>query len=298
VRVDHLWRVIGGSCHEHETAPIVESHEQCDSYKSERKEQDNAPVEHSGILPHNQAVGGYHGGMASMDSVRQKFYRVRVHYDELLRELTAYYDSMPDTAHTKIDPETKARGWMFPEGGADVPARIGLIVGDCIQNLRSSLDYLVWELVLASGNEPTQHNAFPVAYTIGTYKDDVKKRHRLDGVRDEAIAVIDRFQPFQVEKSARKFARLWILDYLANVNKHRRVLLTGWNAILDLDTVQPISFKIIRTIPPWSAEDDRIMAFVGLKDGSINGMEVAAFVDAMAQFIGDVVLPAFEQFFE
>ena len=52
--------------------------------------------------------------------------------------------------------------------------------------------------------------------------------------------------------------------------------------------VQPFTFKIVRTIPPWSPEDDRIMAFVGLKDGPINGMEVAAFVNAMMQFIGDV----------
>jgi hypothetical protein len=236
--------------------------------------------------------------MASMDSVRQKLYRVKIHYDELLRELDAYYDSMPDTAHIKIDPKTKAKGWMFPERGPDVPARIGLIVGDCLQNLRSSLDYLVWELVLASGNEPTRHNAFPVAYTIDTYKDDIRKRHRLDGVRDEAIAVIDRFRPFQSEESIRRLSPLWVLDYLANVNKHRRVLLTGWSAILDLETVQPISFKIVRTIPPWSAEDDRIMAFVGLKDGPIDGIEVAAFVDEMAQFIGDVMLSAFEQFFE
>ena len=234
-----------------------------------------------------------------MDSVRQKLYRVKIHYDELSRELDTYYGTMPDTVHLKINPETQAKGWAFPEVEADVPARIGLIVGDCLQNLRSSLDYLIWELVLVSGNEPTRYNAFPVAFTIESYKDDITKRHRLDGVRDDARAVIDRFQPFLVDASTRKLAPLWVLDSLANINKHRRVLLTGWSAIVDMEMgVQPFTFKIVRTIPPWSPEDDRIMAFVGLKDGPINGMEVAAFVNAMMQFIGDVVLPAFEHFFE
>jgi hypothetical protein len=34
-----------------------------------------------------------------------------------------------------------------------IPTRFGLIIGDSLQNLRSSLDYLVWELVLAAKNQ-------------------------------------------------------------------------------------------------------------------------------------------------
>lgn len=43
-----------------------------------------------------------------------------------------------------------------------IPARIPIIIGDCIQNLHSSLDYLVRELVLAANQRPSKHNMFPI----------------------------------------------------------------------------------------------------------------------------------------
>ena len=34
------------------------------------------------------------------------------------------------------------------------PARLSAILGDCLQNLRASLDYLCWELVIATIKHP------------------------------------------------------------------------------------------------------------------------------------------------
>lgn len=235
--------------------------------------------------------------MGSIENVREKFSRVQVHYEELRRELDAYYGTLPDTVY--LDPATTLENpqWQFPVVGV-VPAKIGLIVGDCLQTMRSSLDYLVWELVLVSGNQPNHSNAFPIALTEEGYRDDLKKRHRLDGVTNEAIAVIDALQPFNTAKTHSDFTGLVVLDKLVNINKHRRVLLTGWQVIYDLDTRLPISFKMVKTVPPATPTDDRLMAFVSIQDGPVKGMEVAAFVDALAHFVGDIVLPMFEKFFE
>ena len=42
-----------------------------------------------------------------------------------------------------------------------------MIVGDFLANVRSSLDYLIWELALAAKNNPTDKNMFPICTTLG-----------------------------------------------------------------------------------------------------------------------------------
>jgi hypothetical protein len=81
-------------------------------------------------------------GMASLDSVLQKLYRAKHHFLELEQELRAYY-----TAEETIQIRHVEGGLNIGNVGL-VPARFGLIAGDILQCLRSSLDYLVWELLL------------------------------------------------------------------------------------------------------------------------------------------------------
>lgn len=42
------------------------------------------------------------------------------------------------------------------------PLRLGVIVGDLVHNVRSALDHLVWQLVLANAQQPTRATQFPV----------------------------------------------------------------------------------------------------------------------------------------
>ena len=74
--------------------------------------------------------------MASLDSVRQKLYRAKHHYLELEEELLAYYRAEETV---QIQP---AEGGFNVGNVGSVPARFGLIAGDILQCLRSSLDYL------------------------------------------------------------------------------------------------------------------------------------------------------------
>ena len=97
-------------------------------------------------------------------------------------------------------------------------------MGEFFQNLRSSLDYLVWELVIAAKNTPGKHNMFPVCSTPDAFQDAVGKQRRLLGVPDIAKAVIECLQPYNCGDFSK--ALLWIIDDLCNTNKHRRVLLT------------------------------------------------------------------------
>lgn len=134
-------------------------------------------------------------GMASLDSVRQKMYRAKEHWEKLWDEVTAYYQSNPGDLFPAPGSTPENPLFIFKEK-KPVPAHLALVLGDALQCLRSSLDYLVWELVEAAGNKPHRKLMFPIALTSEQYRDDLRKRHRLDGVPLEAIAIIDHFQPY------------------------------------------------------------------------------------------------------
>ena len=136
--------------------------------------------------------------MASLDSVRQKIHRGKMLYDELWRELIAYYESDPGDLSESPESIPERRTLIF-QARSPVPARLGLICGEVLQCLRSSLDYLVWELAEAANNPPHDRLMFPVCLTTKSYRSALDGR-RLDGVIAEAAALIDSFQPFHVAK--------------------------------------------------------------------------------------------------
>jgi hypothetical protein len=150
------------------------------------------------------------------------------------------------------------------------------------------LDYLVWELVLAEGNIPTTMNAFPVALTEKAYEDDIKKRHRLDGVGASARDMIRSFQPEQHP--------LAILDNLTNINKHRRVLFTAING----STTQPSTvFLHIRTQLRALAADGQVLEempfwiYITVNDGAAKGTEITVLLDSLSYFVGNTLLSSF-----
>jgi hypothetical protein len=160
--------------------------------------------------------------MARPDSVKWKLIRAQEHLD-VLRAMTAlYYKTHPAKVVRKLE---GSPGEFIGEVVADfpVPTRFALIIGDFLQNLRSCLDYLVWELVLAAKNNPT-HNMFPICTTPEAFNAQVA-RHRLDGVPVDAIAEIEALQPYHDGQDP-KGNVLTLLDNFCNINKHRRVLTT------------------------------------------------------------------------
>jgi hypothetical protein len=123
------------------------------------------------------------------------------------------------------------------------------------------------------------------------------KRHRLDGVGTEAIAVIDALQPYL--RPDPPSTPLAVLDKLQNINKHRRVLLTGWTAIENFDLVAPLSGKLVHVAnyDPAISEEDKIFTFVSVTETQ-GRVEVATFIDGLAGYFINVLLPMFDQFFE
>src|SRR5258706_982604 len=99
--------------------------------------------------------------MASLDSVILKIARAEEHRKAVETEIIRYFNGKPCEAVTEFD-DNAGRFRIIYHVKVPVPNSIPLIVGDCLQNLRTALDYLAWELVLFAGNNPTKQTAFPV----------------------------------------------------------------------------------------------------------------------------------------
>jgi hypothetical protein len=110
----------------------------------------------------------------------------------------------------------------------DIPIidlRLAVVAGDAINNLRSALDHIAWQLALTIMERPHDRTAFPIVD-----KDTAEKMRRFDSiVRDiptKAIDEIKMLQPYQ-RGDAYKDDVLWKLDKLCNINKHRVIPAQG-----------------------------------------------------------------------
>lgn len=117
---------------------------------------------------------------------------------------------------------------------ADAMTRYGVIVGDIAHNLRSALDNLVWQLVLANGQTPDRQTGFPVFLSVNDYRK--RSLPRLHGVSADAQALIESVQPYHTPNDtvAPQDSFLWLLNELSNEDKHHVVNVTagrvaGWS---------------------------------------------------------------------
>ncbi|SRR6266851_275351 len=249
--------------------------------------------------------------MASLDSVRQKIFRAALHAKSLEPELQRYFETNPGKLVMEPNSPPDKPSFIL-QAKEPMPARFGLIIGDCFQNLRSSLDYLVWELVLAENNEPGKHNMCPICRAPETFKDAVNKSRRLAGVHPDAIAEIEALQPYNLEKDMEK-STLLVLDELTNINKHRRVLLTmlrgGPSNIEVIDAngelwaggAMPVldgNTKITATISSGQMQvDTQVFACVTFDEGAAKGLEVTTCLNEWIHYVLNGVIPMFERFF-
>jgi hypothetical protein len=132
---------------------------------------------------------------------------------------------------TKLNPHTQEIDVIA--NLPDPPPLIGLLIGDCVHNLRSALDHIVYALVSSNPDRPSgtpsTQTMFPIRDTHAGYRHQIEKLRRLDGLPDAAAALVDRMQPYHTRESGgdHTLHPLWILDKLDNIDKHRRLMLAS-----------------------------------------------------------------------
>src|SRR6266545_1165396 len=250
-----------------------------------------------------------------LDGVRQKLIRAEEHLTPIKTGLEACLEKCSMISQRHIDAGNHQ--FRFTVGFPKPDLALSVIIGECLHNLRSALDHIVWQLVLANNQTPVKENMFPVCDTPAGFARHVQK-NRLRGVSVQAQAVIEGLQPYQGGQLNAHLHPLWVLNQLTNIDKHRTLALTtirGDNqniVVIDGDgqiigsAVPPKvlrdSTEIIIDASSVSDVEKVIVEFktkltVAFNDAPVTDREVNSIMHGLCKFMKNSVVPAFEPFF-
>lgn len=149
-----------------------------------------------------------------------KLDRAKEHLDALKVEVAAF---MNDAYVRTVELEADGREHSYRlYVRKKVPERWSLIFGDCLNNLRSSLDHLIFQLALTI-QDPLPQNveracAFPICSSQEQFD---KQRWHIKAAPTAAVELVEDFQPYRAPEPEKDPLR--ILEVLNNIDKHRRL---------------------------------------------------------------------------
>lgn len=170
-----------------------------------------------------------------LDGMRRKIERADKHIGELHGAIKEWTDTDPYLVVPEDDLDAGDKVYRVRIREQPPADRWSPIIGDAIHNLRSALDLLVYQLVLANGKTPYTGNGFPIYETEAEYK--AKLPGKVQGTAKKARKVIDGCKPYKAGNLG-----LWQLHALDIIDKHR-LLVTAvashTGLILDLGKSMP-----------------------------------------------------------
>lgn len=146
---------------------------------------------------------------------------------------------------------------------------ISLITGDAIHNLRSSLDHLAYQLVMANGGTPSQSTGYPICENLERCTTKFLQA-KVEGMSNAAIDLIKKTKSYAGGND-----EFWIIHRLDIVDKHHlrldvRCSVENVEIGIVHDSPDQREFVETGTIQSIDAIDfDRIYSLVPLKDGQI-----------------------------
>jgi hypothetical protein len=163
----------------------------------------------------------------SLEGVRAKLGRADEHLRSLDAEVPSFLADKPHEFRGHIDRKA-SRYFVTVHIKQEPPIAWSVIVGEFVHNLRSALDHLVWQLIVAAGREPiggSGGNQFPI-FTVKP--GDLRKRKclfnkQLRGLPRYGRAIINQMQPYHARRDAR-LRPLAVLADLSNEDKHQAIL--------------------------------------------------------------------------
>ena len=98
-----------------------------------------------------------------------------------------------------------------------------VIIGDCLQNARSALEHLAWQLAYPEygGKGPNIWTSFPIYAKRREYRKMKEgQRSKVQQMAEPVQEVIESVQPYRLGNDA-QLDPLWILNELARVDRHQ-----------------------------------------------------------------------------
>jgi hypothetical protein len=184
------------------------------------------------VTHHDEVLRG--PGLA--ERCRAKLERAKDHFEALAETQTAFLRD-PDTYDIALEVNKQRRPVLRVEDIKEPGPDWGLLIGDCVHNLRSALDHLAFQLMLGnrSGRVPRElvkSSAFPIYLSSREFRKLRTKGpkrgqptpdsglNKIVGVSATATAIIERLQPYHRRKNPGT-RTLWELQELSNTDKHR-----------------------------------------------------------------------------
>ncbi len=168
-----------------------------------------------------------------LDGIRQKLKRAEQNILSLNGEINSFLDT-GDYRAIPNDNENVFRKALQYHSTRNVPIKFSVLAGEIIYHLRSSLDHLVWQLVIANKGKPGPWNEFPIFKLMPSEKDIAEGfRGKIKGVSLKAAAIIESLQPYHAGTNAAN-DRLWILHDLCRIDKHRELVIVVGTVKLNL----------------------------------------------------------------
>jgi hypothetical protein len=148
-----------------------------------------------------------------------KIARADEHIDNLEVEIRCFKKRDPYgfSIHNEADTGDRVYRAIVRE---NPPLRWSTIAGDAVHNLRSALDLLVWQLVLANQRTPGNHTMFPIARSANDY--ETRGTRQVEGISAPAKEVLDALKPYEGGNDA-----LWRLHRLDANDKHQLLAVVG-----------------------------------------------------------------------
>ena len=122
--------------------------------------------------------------------------------------------------------------WVYRGDSPKAPIQWSVRTGEFAHNLRSSLDHLAWQLVLANGGCPGRHTAFPIQDRANPENFETNLRE----ASPVAMKYIECVQPYKITQQEyqpepdRVRIGLALLRDICNMDKHRHlaIAVTQW----------------------------------------------------------------------
>lgn len=178
---------------------------------------------------------------------RDKLNRAKEHLDSFQRESIDWFKNYPQPL-VEVEAEDLEHTLIYARD--DFPSeRLGVLIGDIVQNLRQALDHLAYSL--ADFHSPTmtdrerESSEFPVFWSRSGWPD--AKTKKIGRLCPCAQAEIERLQPFNAGDPGYKTRSLWQLHELSRIDKHRLLLTTllrSWPGSVISRGVQWGSFEV------------------------------------------------------
>jgi hypothetical protein len=199
-----------------------------------------------------------------LSSVFAKIARSKENFDEVGIRAAARLKSGDFKVSMELNPDATEHVWRFHAPKGTDFKDVSVCVGDCIHNLRSALDHLVYAIAVheSAKNPPPDENilAFPITTKPGDFK---RAKNRIRTLSIGAQKAIEKVQPYNRVQNGSPSA-LSLLGRLDDVDKHRLLQVVALvprfrDTILGWENVEGENHKV--TIRDWPE--------TGLKDGSV-----------------------------